>query len=301
MNRKLALIAFAGVAAAAAVAEAQTLTTLVLNDGLYRYSEQGLTATANRTGTGGGSSANFGLIGANTTAGSSAVTSDYLFQNWWWYRSQGDSREFGLTNQTFGTQLGANSAFLRYVEPIGGSSTNGTLTFELTYTLNQLTPTSAAVTINWSIINNSQSAQDVSFFAYSDSDVLSAGGNDGTYNSNPGVNFYRNNASTSNNTQFFTMGADLRLNDHWQIGPFSGATAPRTLLADGLVTTMGDIDTLGAAGDNAAAFQFDFTRIAAGGTVGGRITKGYNYIPVPTPGTLALMGLGGLAVARRRR
>jgi len=298
MNRKLALIAFAGVAAAAAVAEAQTLTTLILNDGLYRYSETGLTATTNRTGTGGGS-ANFGL--ANTIATSSAVTSDYLFQNWWWYRSQGDTREFALTNQTFGTQLGANSAFLRYVEPIGGSSTNGTLTFELTYTLNQLTPTSAAVTINWSIINNSQSAQDVSFFAYSDSDVLSAGGNDGSYNSNPGVNFYRNNASTSNNTQFFTMGADLRLNDHWQIGPFSGTGSPRTALGDALVTTLTDVDHLGAAGDNAAAFQFDFTRIAAGGTVGGRITKGYNYIPVPTPGTLALMGLGGLAVARRRR
>lgn len=299
MNRKLALIAFAGVAAAAAVAEAQTLTTLILNDGLYRYSEGGLTATANRTGTGGGSAANFGL--ANTIATASTVTSDYLFQNWWWYRSQGDTREFALTNQTFGTQLGANSAFLRYVEPIGGSSTNGTLTFEFTYTLNQLTPTSAAVTINWSIINNSQSAQDVSFFAYSDSDVLSAGGNDGSYNTSPGVNFYRNNASTSNSSQFFTMGADLRLNDHWQIGPFSGTTAPRTLLSDALVTSLGDIDTLGAAGDNAAAFQFDFSRIAAGGTVGGRITKGYNYIPVPTPGTLALMGLGGLAVARRRR
>lgn len=299
MNRKLALVAFAGVAAAAAVAEAQTLTTLILNDGLYRYSEQGLTATTNRNGTGGGFAANFGL--ANTIATSSAVTADYLYQNWWWYRSQGDSREFGLTNQTFGMQLGANSAFLRYVEPIGGSPTIGTLTFEFTYTLNQITPTSAAVTINWSIINNSQSAQDVSFFAYSDSDVSPLGSNDGTYNTSPGVNFYRNNASTSNSSQFFTMGADLRLNDHWQIGPFSGATAPRTALGDGLVTTLSDTDHLSGAGDNAAAFQFDFSRIAAGGTVGGRITKGYNYIPVPTPGTLALMGLGGLAVARRRR
>lgn len=296
MNRKMALIAFAGVAAAAAVAEAQTLTTLILNDGLYRYAEGGLTATANRTGTGGGLSANFGL--ANTAATASLVISDYLYQNWWWYRSQGDTREFALTNQTFGMQLGANSAFLRYVEPIGGSSTNGTLTFEFTYTLNQITPTSAAVTINWSIINNSQSAQDVSFFAYSDSDVLSSSSNDGTYNTNPGVNFYRNNASTSNSSQFFTMGADLRLNDHWTIGGFSSS---RLGLADASVTTLPDIDTLGAAGDNAAAFEFDFSRIAAGATVGGRITKGYNYVPVPTPGTLALMGLGGLAVARRRR
>jgi len=300
MNRKMALVAFAGVAAATAMAEAQTLTTLILNDGGFRYSEQGLTASTNRTGTGGGSSANFGFIGTNTSAGNSAVTSDYLFQNWWWYRSAGDTREFALSNQTFGTQLGANSAFMRYVEPIGGSSTNGTLTFEFTYTLNQISASQAAVTINWSIINNTDSAQPVNFFAYGDSDVLSASGNDGSYNTNPGVNFYRNNASTSNNTQFFTMGADLRLNDRWQIGSFSGADSPRTALSNTTVGDLSNSDTIGAAGDNAAAFQYQLS-LAARGNIGGRVTKGYNFIPVPTPSSLALLGLGGLAMARRRR
>lgn len=305
MNRKMAMMAFAGMAISAGVSQAQTLSTLILNDGGFRYSEQGLTATANRTGTGGGSSANFGLIGTNTSAGNSAVASDYLFQNWWWYRSQGDTREYALSNQTLGTQLAGNSAFLRYVEPIGNNATaNGTLTFEITYTLNQITASQAAVTINWSITNNSQSTQPVSFFAYADSDNSSSGSasdDNGFYVAGPGVNYYRNDATTSNNTQFFTMGADLRLNNHWQIGAFSGSSAnsPRAALSDGVVGNLSDSDTIGAAGDNAGALQFDVS-IPAGGSVGGRVTKGYNYV-VPAPGSLALLGLGGLVVGRRRR
>jgi hypothetical protein len=288
MNRKMAILAFAGVAAAAAVSEAQTLTTMILNDGAFRYAEGGITATSNRTGTGAGS-ANFGL--ANTIATASTVTSDYLFQNWWWYRSAGDTREFALSNQTFGTALGANSAFLRYVEPIGGSTTNGTLTFEFTYTLNQITPTSAAVTINWSVVNNSQSEQRVSFFSYTDYDVISAGDDVYSRTLGTGVDVIRADLSTTNNTQFASVGADLRLPNAWQIGPFSGTGSPRTALGGNTA-----IDNLNNAingtnpGDLAGAFQWELV-IAPGGTVGGRVTKGYNYV-IPAPGALALMGLG---------
>jgi hypothetical protein len=293
MNRKLALVAFAGLAGAAVVAEAQTLSTMILNDGLFRYSEGVLTATSNRTGTGGGS-ANFGF--ANTIATASTVTSDYLFQNWWWFRGPNDTREFGLSRQVQGTQLSPNSAFLRYEEVSGGA--NVALRFDITYTLNQITPTSAAVTINWSITNLTDSAMPVSFFNYSDFDVLGTG-NLYSHFVGPGVEVIRANASAINSAQFATMGADLRLPTRWQVGPFSGTGAPRTALSDTAVTNLNDAMNGTNPGDQAGAFQWDVT-IDGGGTVGGRLTKGYNFI-VPAPGSLALLGLGGLALARRRR
>lgn len=303
MTRKIALIAFAGLAAAQSIASAQTLSNLRLQDGLFRYSEANISGSLNRTGTGGGNAANFGFIGTNTAATSTSVASDVLFQNWWWYRSAGDTREFALTNQTFGqTNLAGNSATLRYNEPIGGSTTNR-LIFELTYTLNQISATQAAVTINWSILNQSAIDQPLSFFAYADSDVgTDAGSNDnGTYVPGAGINTYRNDNSLTDTANFFTMSADLRTNDRWQIGAFSGADAvsPRGALTNATVSNLSNADTIGAAGDNAGALQWDLV-IPAGGSLGGRVTKGYNYV-VPTPGVLALAGIGGLVAARRRR
>ncbi len=297
MKRILGLIAVAGMFATAAQAQ---VNSFVLNDGLFRYSV-GTTnggATA-RTGTGGGSGANFGLASGLPTA--TTVTGDYLFQNHFWYRSAGDTREFALSNMTFSTALGGNSIFTRYVEPIGGSSTVGTLNFELTYTLNQITPTTAALTINWSIVNNSNSTQPVSFFSYADSDIGSAGNDSGSYASGSGVNVYRNDDVVSpGNGSFFTMAADLRVNDNWNIGPFSGTGSPRGLLTDSALNNLTNIDTVLGAADNAGAMQWQDLSIGAGGTVGGRITFGYNYV-VPTPGAAALLGLGGLVALRRRR
>ncbi len=300
MTRKIALIAFAGLAAAQSIASAQTLTTMRLQDGLFRYTETGITGASVRTGTSGGS-ANFGLIGTNTATTSTAVANDVLFQNWWWYRSAGDTREFALSNQTSGQlNLAGNSATLRYNEPIGGSSTDR-LIFELTYTLNQISPTQAAVTINWSIFNQSNVEQSVAFFAYADSDVASASDDNGTYIPGSGFNTYRNDNSLTDTANFFTMSADLRTNDRWQIGAFSGTdlTSPRSALGNAAVSNLTNNDTIGAAGDNAGAMQWDLT-IPAGQSIGGRVTKGYNYV-IPSPGALALVGLGGLVAARRRR
>jgi len=295
MKRILGLIAVAGMFATAAQAQVNTFT---LNDGLYRYSVGGLNTAAARTGTGGGTSANFGLAsGAGT-----AVTADYLWQNHFWYRSAGDAREFALSNMTFSTALGGNAFFARYVEPIGGSATaNGTLSFELNYTLNQITPTSAALTINWSIVNNSNSNQVVSFFSYADSDIGGAGNDSGTYTAGSGVNFYRNDdVVPPGNGSFFTMGADLRLNDRWNIGPFSGVTSPLTALSDVNLNNLTNLDSVAGAADNASAMQWEGLSIDAGSTVGGRLTFGYNYV-IPTPGAAALLGLGGLVALRRRR
>jgi len=290
--KNFAMLALVGLAASAVQAQ---VNSFVLNDGLFRYSVGGLNTASNRTGTNGGFQANFGLA-----AGFNTVTGDYLFQNHFWYRSAGDTREFALSNMTFSTTLGGNSIFTRYVEPIGGSTTAGTLTFELTYTLNQISTSSAALTMNWSIVNNSTAAQAVSFFSFADSDIGSFTNDSGYYEAGSGVNVFRNDDVVPDNGLFFTMASDLRVNDLWNIGPFSGAGSPRGLLSDLLVNDLTNIDTVVGEADNAGAMQWRDLGIEAGGTVGGRITFGYNYV-IPTPGAAALLGLGGLVALRRRR
>jgi len=294
--KNFAILALVGLASSAAQAQVNTFT---LNDGLFRYSVNNTNGgAAARTGTGAGTSANFGLA----SGGGALVTADYLWQNHFWYRSAGDTREFALSNMTFSTALGGNSIFTRYVEPIGGATGGGTLSFELTYTLNQITTTSAALTINWSIVNNSNATQAVSFFSYADSDIGALAGNDsGSYAAGSGVNVFRNDDVVfPGNGSFFTMASDLRVNDLWNIGPFGGAGSPRTFLTDTLVNNLTNIDSAAGAADNVAAFQWRDLSIDAGGTVGGRITLGYNYV-IPTPGAAALLGIGGLVAMRRRR
>jgi hypothetical protein len=291
MNRKMALVAFAGIAAAAAASQAQ-LNTFVLNDGLFRYSEGTITGSAVRTGSGGGT-ANFGFIGTNTGAGSSLVASDYLFQNWWWYRSNNDSREFALSNQVSGIQLSPSSAFLRYSEPSGTIA--NAIQFDLTYTLNQITTTSAAVTINWGITNTSNVPLTISFFSYTDFDVVT-GTNFATYSNNGTTAAMRVDQTSSLNTNFASVAADLRLPDAWQMSTFSGLRAG---LADTAITNLTNAATP-LPGDFTGAFQFNVIELAPGANIGGRVTKGYNFV-IPAPGALALLGLSGLVAGRRRR
>jgi len=293
MTRKIGLIAFAGLAVGQSVASAQTLSTFVLNDGAFRYAEGSITATTLRTGTGAGT-ANFGFASGT----GSGVSSDYLFQNWWWYRGANDTREYALQNQTLGIQLSANSAFLRYEEPsVNGGARD--LRFEFTYTLNQISATQAAVTINWSVTNiGTAPVSGINFFSYSDSDIgTSTSDDNGVYTAGGGANFFQNFNSVTDTANFFSVGADLRLNSAYEQGNGFGTT--RLGLANTTVTNLANAPA-SFTGDWAGALQWSNLSLEAGATIGGRVTKGYNYV-VPTPGAAALLGLGGLMAARRRR
>ncbi|MBX3408269.1 MAG: hypothetical protein KF859_00105 [Phycisphaeraceae bacterium] len=287
------IVALAG-SALATVASAQ-LTSFQLDDGLFRYAERSITGSAVRTGTGGGS-ADFGKA-----SGATAVVDDYLFQNWWWYRGSNDTREFALSNQVSGVQLSPNSVALVYEEPVGGG-TAPALRVSLVYTLNQISTTQAAVTINWNITNISMSTENVSFFAYTDWDVLGAGGDLYSRLLSFGYDQIRADDTTGGlpNGAFATNSADLRLPNAWQVGPFSGTGSPRTALTNTTVDSLNNAINGTNPSDLAGAHQWDLT-LRPGESAGGRYTKGYNYDPIPTPGTVALLGLGGLAALRRRR
>jgi MYXO-CTERM domain-containing protein len=286
MIRTAALV---GVLALAGAAHAQT-TSFSLVDGNFRYNERSLTSGAS-TGT-----ADFGLNTGSTTS----VGSDYLFQNWWWMRVGNATAEQELrsTEQTSFSLLSNNSAFLSYVRP--GPTGQGGIQVNLTYTLNQITATQAALTINWNLTNLNNEETAVSWFNYTDWDVITAT-DLYSFVSVPGFMQVRaDNASPGADGEFATLSADLRVPTAWQVGPFSGTGSPRTSLTDAAITNLNSMFNGANPGDQAAAFQWDLL-IAAGGTVGGRVTKGYNYDPIPAPGALALLGLGGLVATRRRR
>src|SRR5262245_10039648 len=57
---------------------------------------------------------------------------DHLFQNWFWYRGAGDTREYALSNQIFGAAAG-NQARIIYLEPINDGNTPNVLLFDLEY------------------------------------------------------------------------------------------------------------------------------------------------------------------------
>ena len=286
MIRTAALV---GVLALAGAAHAQT-TSFSLVDGNFRYNERSLTSGASTV------TADFGLDTGSTTS----VGSDYLFQNWWWMRVGNATAEQELrsTEQTNFAQLSPNSAFLSYSRP-GATGAPG-VSVNLTYTLNQISPTQAAVTINWNITNNSQETTNVSFYNYTDWDVINST-DQYSFSSGPGFQQIRaDNAGTGANGEFATLSADLRVPTAWQVGPFSGTGSPRASLTDAAITNLNNMFNGANPGDQAGAFQWDLV-LAAGQSVGGRVTKGYNYDPIPAPGAFALLGLGGLVAARRRR
>ena len=290
MNRFATVV---GVLALAGAAHAQT-ASFSLVDGNFRYNERSLTSTTSSIGT-----ADFGLDTGSTTS----VGTDYLFQNWWWMRVGSAASETALlgSEQTNFAQLSPNSAFLSYSRP-GVTGAPG-VTVNLTYTLNQISTDQAAVTINWNITNNSQESTNVSFFNYTDYDVTPSASNDlyshGVF---PGAQQIRADDTTGGvpNGAFATLSADLRVPNAWQVGPFSGTGSPRASLTDAAATALNNAINGTNPGDLAGAFQWDLV-LGAGQSVGGRVTKGYNYDPIPAPGAFALLGLGGLVAARRRR
>src|SRR5262249_55892111 len=129
-----------------------------------------------------------GLIGQRFGAGGGtgnlfAGGFDHLFQNWFWYRGIGDTREYALSNQIFGAAAG-NQARLIYLEPTNDGATPNVLLFDLQYTIHDVTPEIPSVhhkcelVIAIKVRNVSPLTQPVEFFSYNDFDLNNTAGND---------------------------------------------------------------------------------------------------------------------------
>src|SRR5262245_11204 len=106
---------------AAVSSPAMAVGSFTINDGNAQFAIGNL--TGNRV-TGVGGSAD--LITQNALSDQI----DHMFQNFFWYRGPGDTREYAISNQTFSNVFG-NHANLTYVEPFNDGATPNALQVSL--------------------------------------------------------------------------------------------------------------------------------------------------------------------------
>lgn len=286
----LALIAIAG-----AASSALAVPSFELNKGSFRYTERNIEGAGTALPNGG--LFDYGLAGPG-----GSVINDYGFRNWWHYRIGQTGAETPVRTQT-AFQLGINgdTASLRYLEPVSGAGSGRGLQFDFTYTLNEIVPnTSALTTINWTIKNTTDEGLSINFFNLTDFDVGAFSDDEGVYSTAVGFQEQRTNASTTNSADFATLTTNARLADAWQMaGNFIMLPDPELGMYDFGPTNLPSTATP-VVGAVRGAFQWVLT-LGPGEQAGGVLYKGYNYSVIPAPGAAALLGLGGLLAARRRR
>jgi hypothetical protein len=278
----------AGIFAASAlvgVASAQ-LSSFTLNHGGWTYRETNLTGSPTGTDNGLADFVNpFGV--------------DNMFQNWWWFGSPANGREFALSNQVSGTTT-ANSARLVYLEDAGPNAPDALL-FDLEYTLTALPGGSTAVVqIGWKVHNLSNAEQTVRFFSYTDFDLNDTSGDDS------GV-FIAPNQFDLTDSNPLVRGGLVASNSGqagWEQGFFSGL---RDKLTDADLDALANATSPLGPGDLTNGFMWEFTLGPNGASNGsdqfvGSLIKYVNN-PVPEPASIAVMtvALGALAARRRRR
>lgn len=245
----------------------QLLDDFTLTDGTATYTERNL-----RTGGPGAGSADFVVAGT-----------EQLFQNWWWFRASGMSREVALSNQTFGILEAANRAGMEYSEPTGA----GNVDFEISYELNDLV-TRQRVDIDFRITNRTANTIQLDFFAYTDFDLDGSFGGD--------TAFIGRNGSA----QFIADGlvnAELNASTDglhaWEIDSFP---LIRDKLENAMIDDLSNSGSPFGPGDYTGAFQWRVT-LVPGEEFHGTYAKIYE---VPEPASLLALLAIAPALLRRR-
>lgn len=216
---------------------------------------------------------------------------DHMFQQWFWFRV-GMGPEVSIdTLALTGTFIGDTNPFddpapdtlsLRY-------STPG-FDIQPSWTLRGTTPGSGRsdVTESITITNHENFDLPFTFFQYTDFDLGGTSGGDTVVI--PGL--LHNTAIQSDVLFTYTESVVAPMPSHYEVALFPSII---NRLNDGLPDTLADFGGP-VTGDCTWAFQWDFL-IPAGQSV--IISKDKTI--TPAPGALALLGLGGLLAARRRR
>jgi hypothetical protein len=223
-----------------------------------------------------------------------------MFQNWWYYRVQGDTREYPFGNyarsaggsvaSTTNQYLG-NTATVQWTDTSAAAATRFTATY-----ISQLTDdgTNAATLAQSFQINNPNAAPLViSLFNFADidangqavSDADTATGNTGAITIQDGLFRIVHSVTGSVPANAF------------QVAQFSGV---RDFLLDGNVNNLNNTGLPFGPGDYTGAFQWDLTVPALGSVT---VNSNISINPVPEPGTLLLGGAvtaAGVAWRRRR-
>jgi MYXO-CTERM domain-containing protein len=223
---------------------------------------------------------------------------DNVYANWWWYRVNGTStRELGI-RQTTGTAVKTAIG----THAVNYAITSGGLLFDVTFTLSSLNATSANIHSNVRVTNTTASPVDISLFNMMD---IFLGGQDasdrvlfaGASGGDRVINF-DDSVLPSFKAQHRGFGAF-----GYGVGTFSAISAQVT---DTSIDNFADVNGFTTPDDLSSVMQFNLGVIEAGATASAGAAfavdvQGNDVTAVPAPGALALMGVGGLLAARRRR
>lgn len=223
-----------------------------------------------------------------------------LSQQWFWFRADGMTRE-----QTIDTIGGLNATTSPDGRTLYTSYFNGSYGIRVDYLLTGFSPSSGISDIseNISITNASATPLEFHFFQYSD---FKLGGSPQNTLITLGRNLRGlfNEASLDKTDPAFRVALSETVvtpgANHGEVG-INGSTFGR--LTDNLPTTLNDSSGPAGGGitDPTWAFEWDFI-IAPGSSVGISKDKYLQIVPIPEPGTAALLGLGGaIALIWRRR
>jgi hypothetical protein len=257
--------------ALAGTALGQTGTGFTISDGDVFFTQ----VNSPTSGTGTVSGAAFRVNGATGL--------DHVFETWWWFRVEGDTREFALNNAA-GTVAAGNTATTTW--NMAGAAGGSPYAFSavLTYTVTDTGENLGQVAQSMVITNTGSDAITLNLFQYTDFDVngtastdSATGGLDGiTISDGPFTILYQGvGASAYQVTTFATL---------------------RGLLTNTTVDNLNNTGLPFGPGDFTGGFQWTLTLGAGEST-----TVMASMAVIPTPASLALLGLGGLAAARRRR
>ncbi|MBU6413790.1 MAG: hypothetical protein KGS45_09965 [Planctomycetes bacterium] len=202
---------------------------------------------------------------------------DHLFQNWWWFRVQGDANETAFNNASNWSYTG-NTARLEF----------STASFDavIQYTVTSIRNGLGVLTTTCTVFNTSADPLTLNLFNYNDLDMNETASNDSADLN--GVNIIR--VTDGGNTGWR---ANYEGTDAYQVASFSGI---RNILNDPNADDLNNTGLPFGPGDWTGAFQWSFSLGSlSAATASATITI------IPTPGALALAGVGGLLAARRRR
>jgi hypothetical protein len=213
---------------------------------------------------------------------------DHLFQQWFWYRI-GATAEAPINTLGLVGHVVSNTNFDPRPDTLVANYSNGTLSAELTFGLQGGSAGDGMSDVLEQIVlvNLGNQAMDLSFFQYSDFDLNGTSGFDSVFIPNGNI------AQQSEGGTVFQETVVTPAASHWQAAGFPTLL---NLLGDAAPTVLNDFGGPLGPGDMTWAYQWDIT-LAPGQSF--LISK--DKLITPAPGALALLGLGGLAMARRRR
>ena len=222
-------------------------------------------------------------------------TPNQLFQNWWYYRVQGDTREypFGTYARSAGGQIAGSSSYSGNVATYSWTDTNASAAtrFTATYTstLNHGTSAgNATLSQSFQINNPGVTALTVALYNYADIDANGSAPLD-TDTATGGVT-----AITDTDGPWQVVHSAVGA-AAFQVSVFSNI---RDFLLDTSVNNLNNTGLPFGPGDYTGAFQWNLS-IPAGQSA--TVTSALAISPVPEPGALLLAGAAGAAALAWRR